>query len=353
MDETSRHAGEVNRDGNGDGRKAKSVLRIRACLTASIAFAFLSVGSAQTQSLKPLKFGHCQVAPEVIAVWIANELGIFQKYRLKVELTHVAGATLGQAMAAGEIPIGFCAGNIAVSSVAHGGDLVVVAGVVNHLVGNLWVVADSPIHRVQDLRGKAIAISAVGSLTEIVGRIILEEHGMSTRDVTLRPLGNSPARLAALERGVSEAAILLTFSPGPEKRIRSIYAIGSLKVLLPVASVLSTRRFIQKSPGDVEAVIKALVEAVAFINKPANKDRVIASLREGLKLKSVAETMPFYETTLRTFDSTYTIPVKGMEAFIAILSEKDPAVAKLKAEDTVDGRFVSNLEKSGFFKGIQ
>jgi len=110
MDETSRHAGEVNRDGNGDGRKAKGVLRIRACLTASIAFAFLSVGSAQTQSLKPLKFGHCQVAPEVIAVWIANELGIFQKYRLKVELTHVAGATLGQAMAAGEIPIGFCAG---------------------------------------------------------------------------------------------------------------------------------------------------------------------------------------------------------------------------------------------------
>jgi NitT/TauT family transport system substrate-binding protein len=287
-----------------------------------------------------------------MAVWMAEELGLFQKYSFKAEVTHLTGATLGQAMAAGEVQIGICAGNTAVSSVAHGGEIVFVAGLTNNLIGNLWVMADSPINRVQDLRGKAIGISTLGSLTQLVARAILDEHGMSARDVTLRPLGSSPARLAGLERGLVDAAILLTFGAGVAKRLKSIYDTASLKISLPVTSVLSTKRFIRRSPEDVGSAIKALAEAVAFIHRPPNKNRVISTLRARLKLKSLEEAESFYETTMRTFDPTHAIPVRGVEAFITMLAEEDPAVAKLKVEDVVDFRFVRNLQESGFLKNL-
>ena len=41
---------------------------------------------------------------------------------------------------------------------------------------------------------------------------------------------------------------------------------------------------------------------------------------------------------------------KGIEAILAELSEKNPSIKAAKPEDFMDMRFVSELEKEGFFK---
>lgn len=43
---------------------------------------------------------------------------------------------------------------------------------------------------------------------------------------------------------------------------------------------------------------------------------------------------------------------KGMEAVLAELAEKEPQAKQAKAEDLIDMRFVSQLEKEGFFKKL-
>jgi ABC-type nitrate/sulfonate/bicarbonate transport system substrate-binding protein len=58
------------------------------------------------------------------------------------------------------------------------------------------------------LRGKAVAISSFGSQSNAGALVSLKSMGLSGSDVTLTPVGNDAARLAALRAGSVDAAVL-------------------------------------------------------------------------------------------------------------------------------------------------
>src|ERR1044071_7442001 len=65
------------------------------------------------------------------------------------------------------------------------------------------------IKRFEDLKGKKIAISAFGTLTDLLTREILLDHGLKPmQDVLLLQTGGAPVRLAALMSGNVQAALL-------------------------------------------------------------------------------------------------------------------------------------------------
>ena len=43
---------------------------------------------------------------------------------------------------------------------------------------------------------------------------------------------------------------------------------------------------------------------------------------------------------------------KGVEAILAEVGEREPAARQIKADDVIDMRFVTELEKEGFFKKL-
>jgi NitT/TauT family transport system substrate-binding protein len=65
------------------------------------------------------------------------------------------------------------------------------------------------IKRFEDLKGKKIAISPFGSLTDLLSREILADHGLrAMQDVLLLQTGGAPVRLAALKSGNVQGALL-------------------------------------------------------------------------------------------------------------------------------------------------
>ena len=65
------------------------------------------------------------------------------------------------------------------------------------------------IKRFEDLKGKKIAISSFGSLTDLLSREILADHGLrAMQDVLLLQTGGAPVRLAALKSGNVQGALL-------------------------------------------------------------------------------------------------------------------------------------------------
>lgn len=102
----------------------------------------------------------------------------------------------------------------------------------------------------------------------------------------------------------------------------------------------------------MEKVIKAVAEAVAFISHSANKGQVIATIRKRFNLKSAEEAEPYYIETVRIFDRSLSIPLRGIEVLIGSIAEGDPKIAKVRAEDLVDVRFINKLEQDGFIKSL-
>ncbi len=147
------------------------------------------------------------------------------------ELTHFAGtSTEMTAFATGALDCGALAYSTLGLGIENAGmdDLRVIAdtfqdGVPGYHTNNFVVRKDSPIHSVEDLKGKILASNETGSAVDIALRAMLAKHGLKDkRDVTIIEV-RFPEQKAMLEGGQG----------------RSDYRGGALRLRSGAASLLA------------------------------------------------------------------------------------------------------------------
>ena len=122
--------------------------------------------TAEAQSpLEKLRLTYSAIGGSQASVWVPYEAGIFRKHGLDVELLYVGGGgRAAQVVQSGEVPIGVFTGGAVINSNLAGGDLVMITSSMN--VMTFAVMARPEIRRVEDLKGKRIGISRLGSATD-------------------------------------------------------------------------------------------------------------------------------------------------------------------------------------------
>jgi len=107
---------------------------------------------------------YASIAGDHAALYVAQDMGLFRKHGLEVNLSYIAGAAqVIQTMMAGENQIATAGGSGVVDADFGGADLVAVAGMVN--MPAFYIVVQPEIKSIQDLRGKAVGITRFGSST--------------------------------------------------------------------------------------------------------------------------------------------------------------------------------------------
>jgi ABC-type nitrate/sulfonate/bicarbonate transport system substrate-binding protein len=128
---------------------------------------------------------------------------------LKLEIIPLKnGATAHKALLAGELDSIESSPGATILAGARGADI--------KIVGCDWpgvphgLMVKSTIGKVEDLKGKTIAVAAPGSLPNLLINAILDQHGMSASDVRLANLGGDLDRFKAVVAGVADAGIVAT-----------------------------------------------------------------------------------------------------------------------------------------------
>ncbi|MDZ4345600.1 MAG: ABC transporter substrate-binding protein, partial [Candidatus Binatia bacterium] len=127
------------------------------------------------------------------AVWYtAQEVGLFKKNGLDSELIFIPSTTTAVAsIIAGDIPIGNASGGGVASAVVGGANLVIVGCMLNTLPYEL--VVQESIKSAEDLRGKNIGISRIGSASDVAARVLIKELGLEpVKDVPILQVGGAP-----------------------------------------------------------------------------------------------------------------------------------------------------------------
>ncbi len=163
-------------------------------VVALLAILMGSVLSAQAQD-KPLKkigWGVTSLSASNWIPWIAKDAKIYEKYGLDVELVLVKGS--GQTSAA-ILGGSLFAAPVAVPQVMManlgGADLVNIAHTVPGVQSKLLVKQE--IRRPEDIKGKRIATSSLGSLGDFLFKYIIRKNGMDPiRDVIWLSIGTPP-----------------------------------------------------------------------------------------------------------------------------------------------------------------
>ncbi len=322
-------------------------------LLGGLSFA-LSVFDAYGQT--KVVIGYSSLSSNQAAIWVAKEAGFFKKAGLDAQLVLIEGGTRGaQALISGDLPMLAMGGQSVISARARGADLVLIAGLVNRMN---YILAGAPaIKGPEDLKTKRIAVSQFGTSSYHAVILALKHWKMDAKrdGITLLQVGNQGARVASLQSGGSDAAIV---NPGlgPALKARGLNILADFTEL-PVPypqMVLGTREsFLKNEPDLAERILKAMVGANAFILEPKNNEEIKSVLAKYLRLGGPAEAEEHYQSALKVFSKKPFVDSKGISSMIEFMGETDPAVARLKPEAVINHALLKKLDEAGFLNAPQ
>ena len=133
--------------------------------------------------------------------YIAKERQLYKKYGLDAELIFIPSSTTTvSAVVAGSVAVGNISGGATANAAVGGAGVVAVGCFINTLPYELIV--HESIRSAQQLKGKAIGISRVGSSSDVAARLFLKELKLEPdKDVAILQVGGSTERAAAFRTG--------------------------------------------------------------------------------------------------------------------------------------------------------
>jgi ABC-type nitrate/sulfonate/bicarbonate transport system substrate-binding protein len=228
--------------------------------SAAFADATLSVGKADAN------------ASPILPVNVADKLGLFKKHGLDVKIANFTGGSkMSQAMVAGSIDIGVGAGT-EMAFVAKGAPIIAVCDDAPSIpfIG-IAVPWDSPISKIDQLKGKKVGISSAGSLTDWLARELAHHEGWGPDGVTRVAIGNGAAAvLAAFRTHAIDADISVTsniFNWEEKKQGRLLIPVSKYVGNIAAGTIYATRHLIATNPEALRSFLAAWLETVDYMSK--------------------------------------------------------------------------------------
>ena len=146
------------------------------------------------------------ISPAVSAFALARDRGYYRQEGLDVQLVLIPSALGMQALLAGNIKFS-TAGGSGLLPILRGAPVKYVFTTFSRPM--FWLYARPEIRSVENLRGKKVGVSGIGSGPDSLLREILKKHGLDGgRDVVVLPVGSGTGRFFALQAGSVDAAML-------------------------------------------------------------------------------------------------------------------------------------------------
>ncbi|MBM4263512.1 MAG: hypothetical protein FJ143_11960 [Deltaproteobacteria bacterium] len=277
-------------------------------------------------------------------IWLADDLGLFDKHGLDVRVVHARGATPVQATVSGAVEFGHYAGAQAVVANLNGSDLTFVAAQTNYAVLSVWTKKDAPIKSISDLAGKTIALGAPASASHTTMRLALRKVGITDKDVKFMHHGSQPEQFVSLDKGLVDAAV----SSAPRPGYNELVNLAAQKIPLLQGAIVVRRAYLQSQRPIVMNLVKAFVEAMNVIKQ--KPEIAIASLMKHLKVRQ-----DFAKEAYQSFAPVWEeVPYVRAESVQTILDlQPKEAVKDITPEKYIDNSLVRELETSGFIKNLQ
>ncbi len=206
---------------------------------------------------------------------VGIEEGIFANYGLDVDYTAFAGdAKIQQAIAAGAIDFALGSGP-SMAFAAKGIPAVAVAAFAGE-PRNLAVLVDkdSPAKTATDLKGKTVAVTTVGSLTEWLVRRMASQEGWGHDGVHFVEIGSFDSSLAAMKThqvdamvGSAEAGYLLE----EKNQARVLLTFEKYAPKFHTHVIFARKDLVASNPDVVNRFLKGVFASIAFMK--ANKEK--------------------------------------------------------------------------------
>ena len=288
------------------------------------------------------------------SVWYAaQEKGLYKKYGLDAELLFIPSTTTSVAsLLAGDVQVTNASGGGVASAVVAGADIALIACYLNSLPYEL--VVHESIKSAEDLKGKNIGISRLGSASDVAARALIKGLGMEAeRQVLIMQVGGPAERAAAFRTGriagFPSPPGIINLTQGMPFKILISTADFPQRFEFPYICAATSRNYLARRRETVRRVLMAHIETIHFFkNNKEESKRIIAKYS---RINNEAYLEAAYTASAKLYDRVPLVTRPGVEIQIKEAVSRKPGV-QLRFEDMVDESLVRELEKSGFIDKV-
>ena len=283
--------------------------------------------SAAAETLRVGKAG--REAFSFVPVDVGAQTGIFKKHGLDLEISSFGGeARIQQAMAADGIDVALGSGP-GLAFIVKGSPIKGIAAMAGPpLLFALMVRADDSVKTVDDLKGRKVGVSTVGSVTSWIVSEVSRQKGWGFDGITQVPIGDDASRIAALRTKSLDAAIVnlavaLKFVQRGEGRI--LLRFNDLLKDFHVHVIFASDKAIAAKPEALRGFLKGWFETIAFMR--GNKAETIRIAKD-IMGTDAATAGGIYDELMPMFSSTGKFEPKAL----AVLSRSFVEMKTLPSE---------------------
>lgn len=247
-----------------------------------------------SEKLQTLNIGILQDT-DSIPILIAKEQGYFKDENLNVNIEQFKSAQeRDSVLQSGKID-GVISDIMAAVFANDGGFDVKITSLTNGTY-DLLVNKDESINRLQDLKGKSIAISK-NTLIEYVTDMILKNAGLTDKDVNKVSIPQMPTRLEMLQNGKVDAATLPNALATVAMMNGSKMLSNSNDLGINPGVLLFTSSAIDSKKSEIKAFYIAYNKAVDYLNKEPKSAYIDKVIKDGGFPKEIKDTLklPIYQ----------------------------------------------------------
>ena len=317
-----------------------------------IAFILLLLG-CQNAAAQQLPLAFSSVDSPNANWYIAQERQLYKKYGLDVELIYIPSSTTTiSAVVAGSVTVGNISGGATASAAVGGASVVAVGCFINTLPYDL--VVHESIRSAQQLKGKSIGISRIGSSSDVAARVFLKELKLEPdKDVAILQVGGSTERAAAFRTGRIVAFPappgVIHLTQGMPHRILASTADFPKGFPFPYVCPTASKSFLKGSRDTMKRLLMALIDGVHFYKTRKEESKKI--MAKFTRHSNEAFLEAAYQSSAKLFEQVPLVNREGMDVQVKDAVARKPG-STLKVDDIVDDSLVLELEKEGFIARI-
>jgi ABC-type nitrate/sulfonate/bicarbonate transport system substrate-binding protein len=326
--------------------------RVLILLILNFPLSILHSSPAQSAALERLRVGYPSPSANFYPLFATKEANLFEKYGFEPEMIYVQGVQLIAVQVAGQLDFSSVSGLVFLQASVEGSDLILLASSNDSQPMKLMV--HSGITGPKDLRGKTVAVTRFGSLTDLLLRPVLKNWGLEPqKDVNLVQIGRLPDMVLAIaQKKVDGGVISFPNSLQAEKMgVKTLLDFAESGLDIPSTTVVASRKYATSHREVVLRFLKAYIEGTRRLL--TDKELGIRALRKygGVNDRELLTTTYDLFTTRYT-KKVPTINSKTVETALNLLAEGNPKARGRKAEEFMDTSFIDELESTGFIKAV-
>jgi ABC-type nitrate/sulfonate/bicarbonate transport system substrate-binding protein len=325
---------------------------LRLTIFILIATIFLPSSSVRAQALKKVPFPFSPIGLNCLPWFVAKDARLSEKYGIDLDPIFVgASSALFQSMLSGAADMSGSGGPAIIANILSGGDIIHVTAMVPRFTQSVMVKPE--IKKPEDMSGKKIGVSRLGTVTHFALQTALDGYGV--KGVTILQMGGQPEAFAGLARGSVDGAV---FSPPYNFQLKKqgyneLVSPNDLKKFTDFITngIVARRSVIERDKDTVIRVIKVTAEAIKLIQ--TDKEYTKKVITKWMPMKDADLLDQAYVFASENYAKEGLVNEGALRSMVKQMVQSSLIDSKAAASTPItayyDNRYVEEVKRSGFF----